>query len=47
MTSLKLNRYSIAKLAFEESLRLDSSYWPSLDNFIVLVFAQGNYSRKL
>jgi hypothetical protein len=41
-----LNRYIIAKLAFEQSLRIDSSYWPSLDSFIILLYALGNYARN-
>lgn len=45
-TSLQLDRFLIAKLAFEQSLRLDPAYWPSLDNFIVLVYALGNHTRK-
>ena len=36
----------IAKLAFEQSLKIDSTYWPSLDHFIILVYALGNYSRN-
>lgn len=44
--ALKLNRYIIAKLAFEQSLRIDSSYWPSLDSFIILLYALGNYARN-
>ena len=46
LSSLKQDNYLIAKLAFEQSLKIDSTYWPSLDHFIILVYALGNYSRN-
>jgi tetratricopeptide (TPR) repeat protein len=45
--SLRLERFWIAKLAFEQSLLIDPGYWPSLDSFIVLVYALGDYSLCL
>ncbi len=45
--SLKLERFWIAKLAFEQSLLIDPNHWPSLDSFIVLVYALGDYSLCL
>jgi hypothetical protein len=42
--ALKLNKFMIARYAFEESLNLNSSHWASLDNLIILLYGLGNYS---
>jgi hypothetical protein len=44
--ALKLNKFLISKYAFEQSLKIDSTYWPSLDNLIVLYYSIGDYSCK-
>ncbi len=44
--ALKLNKFLISKYAFEESLKIDSTFWPSLDNLVVLYYAIGDYSCK-
>ena len=45
--ALRLNKYLIARNAFENCLSIDSSDWFSLDNLIVILFALGNYSTCL
>jgi tetratricopeptide (TPR) repeat protein len=41
--AFELGNFIIAKLAFEQSLQINPSYWPSLDALIVLLYAIGNY----
>ncbi len=42
--ALKLNKFIIARYAFEESININSSHWASLDNLIILLYGIGNYS---
>ena len=45
--AFKLDRFLIARYAYEESLRLNEEYWPAIDNLIVLLFGLGNYALCL
>jgi hypothetical protein len=47
MSALKMKRFLIARWSFEESLRINSSHWPSIDNIIILLYSQSNYSACL
>ncbi len=46
-SAFKLNRFLIARYAYEESLRLNKEYWPAMDNLIVLLYGLGNYALCL
>jgi calcineurin-binding protein cabin-1 len=43
-TALKLNKFSVSKYGFEQSLKLDATHWPSFDNLVVIYYALGDYS---
>jgi tetratricopeptide (TPR) repeat protein len=45
--ALNLNKYMIARYAFEHTLSIDPNDWYSLDNLIVILYALGNYSQCL
>jgi hypothetical protein len=45
--ALKLNKFMIARYAFEKCLSIDANDWYSLDNLIVILYALGNYSLCL
>ena len=46
-SAMKLGKYMIARHAFEECFRLNSTYWECLDNLIVLLYSLGSYRRNL
>ena len=45
--AFKLKRFLISRYAYEESLRINSEFWPAIDNLVVLLFGLGNYALCL
>ncbi|XP_076347198.1 calcineurin-binding protein cabin-1-like isoform X4 [Tachypleus tridentatus] len=45
--ALKLHKYALARLAFEEGLKCSSGHWPCLDNLITVLYALNEYASCL
>ncbi|XP_014662730.1 PREDICTED: calcineurin-binding protein cabin-1-like [Priapulus caudatus] len=45
--ALKLHDYTVARVTFEEGLQRNSSFWPCLENLILVLYALGDFTSCL